>query len=551
MVALRWYQQEGVDAAIESINRGGENHPIVVIPTAGGKSYTLCEIINRYLTQHFTEKVLILSHVAEILEQNYESILDYFQEAEGFVGLYSASLGIKEVNKITVAGIQSVYRKPELFEDYTLVIIDECHLINTKDQGMYRDFLSTLNANYIGLTATPFRLGHGYLHKGEDALFTEICYDLSSVDNFNRLVKEGWLAKLVSKRTLTQVDLEGVRTRAGDFHEGDLADKFDNADVNEAIVQEIIKFGKNFKKWLIFAINIEHAEHIGKTLTKYGIPTAVVHSKMEEHRGDIVEGFRKGKYRAVVNVNVLTTGFNVTDIDLIAMLRPTKSPVLHVQSIGRGLRPHPGKECCLVLDFAGNTERLGPINNVEVKQKGDKKGDGEVRLKVCDNCFVYVHPATRTCDNCGYEFPFNVQKDLQQTASSADIVDTGVKEKWVAVKEIRYSIHQKTGQPNSLRVSYQCGLNTFSEWICLQHKGYAKHKAKHWVKRRLSDLCEFPETVDELFKIAKNGFLREPSQILVDSSTRYSSIKKYNFEPELSSEKQGSSEMDDSKQLAF
>ena len=149
---------------------------------------------------------------------------------------------------------------------------------------------------------------------------------------------------------------------------------FDREEITKAIVKEIMNVGKNFNKALIFAIDIDHAEHIAEVLLQSGETAYVVHSKMgDKNRDNVVKMFKDGRIRYLVNVNILTTGFDAPDIDLICLLRPTKSPVLHVQSIGRGLRVHPSKTYTMVLDFAGNTERLGPINNITIRKKRESK----------------------------------------------------------------------------------------------------------------------------------------------------------------------------------
>ena len=541
MIKLRWYQSEAAEALFNAVDGNLDTHPIAVIPTAGGKSFTLCEFINLYLSKHPSDRILVLSHVAEILEQDHASLVTYFPGVD--IGLYSAGLKSKTIEKITVAGIQSVHNKPELFSDVDIVIVDECHLVPIKGDTMYRSFLGNLHANYVGLTATHFRLGHGYLHKGEGALFNKIAYDLSAPHKFNKLVHEGYLSKLVTKNTLQkwEADEQGMRTTAGDFNSKDMSMAFDRDTITKAAVEEIIKFGKNYKCWLIFAINIEHAENIAETLTNAGIKTACVHSKMLEDRKQVIQDIKDGKYRATVNVDVLTTGFDVPGIDLIAMLRPTKSPVIHVQTIGRGLRVvhAPGfpdsdegrrdaieagpKQHCLVLDFAGNTERLGPINDVYIRQKGETKGTGEAPIKECPECLVLMHPSIMECDNCGHEF---VRKEkIEMKASTAEIVLIE-REKWLDVKEVVYSIHQKPGKQSSLRVQYKTGLSGFSEWICYEHPNYAGHRARNWVDfRYLSnpkprDLQELYTNVDKLMK---------PTQILVDTSGKFATIKDYRF----------------------
>jgi DNA repair protein RadD len=537
----RWYQIEAVEKTTALMDGNPSAHPLIVMPTGSGKSHTMCMFVDAHLTKKPADNILILSHVAEILEQDHEALSDFFDID---IGLYSAGLGERDIKKITVASIQTVYNNPEKFKHFNIVIIDECHRIPINNNSMYRKFLSELNAVYIGLTATNFRLGHGYIHEGEGALFTDIAYDLSEYEAFNRLVDEGFLSKLITKKTIEQLNTDGLKKTGGDFNVKAMVDRFDRSEITNSAVSEIIKFGKNFKRWLIFTIDIDHAEHVADELCRNGISTACIHSKMGEDRKQVIKDAKDGKYRAVVNVDILTTGYDDPNIDLIVLLRPTESPSLHIQMIGRGLRVvyAPGfdldtiegrlnaikasnKQACLVLDFAGNTERLGPINDVKVKQKGKSQG-GEPITKECPGCGVIHHPSVRTCDICGHEFVF--KEKISTSATTADVVknSSNIKQ-WVDVAGVSYSIHQKAGSPSSLRVTYNVGFVSFSEWICYDHDGFAGRKARHWVKWRWIGVAGMPDDLSGLYK--NTDLLMKPKQILVNNSGKFPSIDDYSF----------------------
>ncbi len=552
---MRWYQSGAVDASIEYITSGKKGHPIVVIPTGGGKTIIICGFCDEYLSRDIKSNILVLSHVRSILGQNYAALSKYF---EGFdVGLYSAGLESRTIKKITVAGIQSVYKQPELFVDFNVIIIDECHLVTMDESGMYRKFFKGLNdlksnrgyeqvhIPYLGLTATHFRLGHGYIHQGEGALFTDIVYDMSSRDNYNRLVAEGYLSKLIVKATDTEMNVEGIRTTAGDFNLQDLSDSFDREEITDKIVLEIIKYGKNYNKWLIFAIDIDHCEHIARTFNANGIKAVAIHSKMEDDYDQTIKFFNDGYYRVAVSVDMLSTGFDVPSIDLIAHLRPTKSPIFHVQSNGRGARvvyadgydistidgrldaiANGPKKHCLVLDFAGNAERLGPINDVQIRMKGDKKGPGGPITKRCPVCACVYHPSVKICDACGYEFQFKT--NLHVTASTAQVVKESIVG-WVFVDSVTYRRHQgKEDKPDSMLVQYQCGYSVFKEWICYEHVGYPKHKADHWVRFRLPNDAPMPTDLEQLLEWSE--WLNKPMKIKVDATERYPRILDAEFE---------------------
>ena len=215
---------------------------------------------------------------------------------------------------------------------------------------------------------------------------------------------------------------------------------------------------------------------------------------------------------------MLTTGFNAPGVELIAMLRPTKSAGLYVQIVGRGCRLATGKENCLVLDFAGNIARHGPIDAVKPKTpKGD--GDGDAPTKVCPDCSSIVHAAVRECPDCGHHFPAPEIK-IEAKASRLDVLSGGPPE-WVPVTGVRYARHEKPGKPPSLRVDYQSGMVSHSEWVCLEHPGYPRQKAATWWANRAAGL-PLPRHVDEALAVV--GRLKRPAQIAVRASGRFTEI---------------------------
>lgn len=499
-------------------NNSGK-HPLVALPTGSGKTVVLADIILKAIERWPQTHVLILSHVKEILEQDYDSIK--FHTGMD-VGLFSAGLNKRERKQVTVAGIQSVYRRAHLFKDFKFIIIDECHLIPPGKDSMYRKFFEGLhNPRYFGLTATPFRLGTGYIYGEDESIFDDLIVDYTSKQKFNQLIKDGYLCNLKTNATEMELDVDGVRTVGGDFDNKGLSIKIDKDSITKMAIKEIIKKGQNYKKWLIFAIDIEHAENIAEELANNGIPTMVVHSKMEFDRSVVLDAYRSGMFRAIVNVNVLTTGFDDPEIDLIALLRPTKSPVIHIQTIGRGLRIADGKDHCLILDFAGNTERLGPINDIVPHRKAKSKGGGEPITKRCPACDTIHHPSVKICEFCGHKFQFKTL--LKGTAGQVDVIKD--KESvWLTVSDVRYQLYKKTNSPSMVKVTYQCGLREYHEYVCIEHKGYAGYVALNWCKfRGLENIKTALGVVHNSEQLAK------PKRIHIDKSGKYPRVKDYSF----------------------
>lgn len=512
---FRYYQEECIDAVFDfydTVPIGEGDNPLVVLPTGAGKTPTILGIIDKILSEYPGENILIISHVSEILKQNKEALEEYFEGVP--IGLYSAGLGERTINKITVAGIQSIHRKTDLFQKFGIIIIDEAHLIPEKKSSMYQTFLSKFDFQpfVIGLTATPYRLGQGLLTEGDNALFSEVLVDYSSFEKFNELVDEGYLSQVFSPTPDLEFDVTGIKITAGDFNEAELSNAFDREEITNRAVDEIIKFGKKFKTWLIFAIDIQHAEHVVSELNKKGIEACCIHSKLPPGEKDrLLNDYKDGKYRAAVNVNMLTTGINIPYIDFIVGLRPTQSPVFHAQSIGRGLRvvyadgydldtkegrlaaiKASRKPYCLFLDFAGNTKRIGPINDVKIpNRKG--KGKGDPITKTCPNqkCKLICHPSVKVCPACGEVFPIK-EKIQAQADHNTEIVrktqeNSAPKILEVKVHSITYTHHHKTGKPTSLKVTYKTQLGQqFHDWVTIDHSGWARERALNWVRQRMN-----------------------------------------------------------------
>ena len=521
----RGYQLETVEAWYPDILEEG-THPLVALPTGSGKSVILGILIQRYLKEFPDNQVLVLSHTQEIVAQDHEAMQEFFPNEH--IGIYSAGLGSKDIEQITIGGIQSVIRAKDKFKWVNLVVVDEAQSVNHKNAGNYRKlFKSMVGATFAGMSATVFRSGHGYLHEGTGTLFNKLSHDLTSTFEFNKLVKAGYLCDLISVAPKTQLDSSGVKKSAGDYNIKDLANAHDKNEVTSAAVEDALYYGKHYSKWLCFAIDVAHCEHVAAELNRNGISARVLHSRMDADREHTILDFKAGKFKALVSVGMVTTGFDVLDIDLILLLRPTMSAVLHVQMVGRGLRVHPSKKHCLVLDYAGNTARLGPINNVTIPKKKGEKGGGEAPTKTCPVCNTITYTMAKHCDSCGHEFVFESKLTTQSDGTDIIARDTAkeTNAKWLNVTRMTYRLHQKQGAPDSVLVTYFCGLTTVKEWVCPSNVGYAGYKAKHWLEYRNYN---GPLVTNLVLKNCSK--LRQPTQILVDFAPKYPNILNSRFE---------------------
>ena len=474
-IMLRDYQQRAIDQLYAWFSANPTGNPCLVLPTGSGKSHIVAALCKNALQEWPETTILMLTHVKELIVQNAEKMRLHWPGAP--LGIYSAGIGKRQLGEpITFAGIQSVRTKASLLGHIDLVIIDECHLVSHKEEGGYRSLLNDLqainpNLRVVGLTATPYRLGHGLI-TDKPALFDALIEPVS----IEELVHKKYLATLRSKLTSERLDVSGVHKRGGEYIDSELQAAVDNADKNVAVVREVIKLAGDRRAWLFFCAGVKHAQHVCQELINQGVSAACVTgdtSKAERDR--ILTEFKAGRIRALTNANVLTTGFDYPDIDLIAMLRPTMSASLYVQMAGRGMRPKSHTDHCLVLDFAGVVEMHGPITNVQPsKKKGD--GEGEAPVKVCDVCHEIVHISAHTCPNCGTPFPPAPEKKL--VLRHDDIM--GLEGIDMPVSEWHWRKHVSRASGNEMiALTYYGGLTDppITEYLPVLNQGYAGNKA--------------------------------------------------------------------------
>lgn len=530
MYNLRYYQEDAVNAIHRYFTLGNEGNPILALPTGTGKSIVIAEFIRRTLCTWPNQRIIMLTHVKELISQNAEKLISIWPNAP--IGVYSAGLNSRDmIMPIVFGGVQSVskaierelqidnYLPPSMrhFGHRDLVIIDECHLVSDKDDTQYRYVIEQLKKinpylKVIGLSATPYRLKHGMLTE-EGNIFTDIAYDITGVDSFNRLIAEGYLTPLYPRPTNTVLDLSKVGMLGGEYNAKQMEAAIDTDEITYSAVKEMIEFGHDRNCWLVFTAGVKNAEHVSSMLNSFGIEAAATHSKITAKQNDeIIAAYKHGEIRALVNANKLTTGFDHPPIDLIGMLRATMSPGLWVQMLGRGTRPSPdtGKTDCLVLDFAGNTKRLGPINDPVKPRKPGKGEPGDAPVKICKVCGTYNHGSARNCICCDNEFTF--ENKLFKTASTEQLIasDLPIIE-YFNVDKVIYNLHEKKDKPPSIRVIYFCGLRRFDEWVCLEHTGLPSKRARDWWRQRHTE--EPPVfTWQALQKVSE---LRSPKMIKV------------------------------------
>ena len=380
---LRPYQKEASDAAVRFFSVKSKNHAIEVLPTGSGKSLIIADIAHR-----LDGETIVLQPSKEILEQNYRKLCSY---GVTDCSIYSASLRRKEISRITFATIGSVANSMEEFKQFRNVIIDECHYVNPKG-GQYIDFIKATERKVLGLTATPYRLASTsqpvkdekgkvqldlfgdpvmergailrFLTRTNPKIFKDVLYHCQIRD----LLQQGFLASLnyydVTPKYFLQQNLKRNSTGM-DFDNDGVEQAFEYVNMYSylvSIVRRLQAAGR--KSILVFAHSLAEA-----TSLQHAVPycECVTGTTPMHQREDMLERFKSGRTQVMVNVGVLTTGFDYPELETIVLGRPTMSLALYYQMVGRAIRPCVGKNAWIV-DLCGNYQRFGKVENLWMDQ---------------------------------------------------------------------------------------------------------------------------------------------------------------------------------------
>ncbi|WP_158146499.1 DEAD/DEAH box helicase [Vibrio fluvialis] len=392
MYTLRPYQADSVKAVIHYF-RQHSTPAVIVLPTGAGKSLVIAE-----LARLAKGRVLVLAHVKELVEQNHAKYEGY-----GLKGaIFSAGLGRKETDQqVVFASVQSVVRNLDAFKNqFSLLVIDECHRVPDDKSSSYQKVITHLlelnpGMKVLGLTATPYRLGMGWIYQyhtrglvrsEEPRLFRDCIFELP----IRYLLDEGFLtpARLIDAPVLSYDFSQLKPANTGRYKESEMDLVIEQSKrATPQIVQQIIQLAADKQGVMVFAATVRHAQEILGLLPQ-GESDIVIGDTPPPERDAIIQRFKQRDLKFLVNVSVLTTGFDAPHVDLIAILRPTESVSLYQQIVGRGLRLSPGKTECLVLDYAGNTYDLYQ------PEVGDPKPDSDSEI------------ITIPCPACGFNNNF-------------------------------------------------------------------------------------------------------------------------------------------------
>ncbi len=532
MFTRRWYQQEAIDAVYDYFSRGNTGNPLVLMPTGTGKSVVIGGLASEIIKTWPSQRLLMMTDSKHLIEQNAEKLRAIMPGVP--LGIFSAGLKKKQaVAPIVYGGIQSICNHVRDIGHRDLCLVDEAQMVDDDPKSRYGETFKQLWAinplmKIIGFTATGWRTRQGLLTNiNPDTnyrIFTDVAYDLTTTENFVRLIAENFLVPPISKPADTQIDVKGVKIAAnGDFVISDLKRVTDVKELTLRALRELIAHSFDRNCGMIFAVDIEHAEHINEMLIEaFGQTSVVIHSEREVAANDAdYRAWKEGRVKWAVSMGQLTKGVDNPRVDIIGMLRTTLSSQLWVQMIGRGMRPYFGKRNCLVLDFTQNTRTLGPVNDPYIPKGRGEKRTGEAPVKICrpenGGCGCYNHASARFCDMCGMEFVF--ENKFKQEAGTEEILTGGQPiVEYFDVDYVIYTKHEKRVKNTvslSLRTTYFCrGGARFDEWKVF-NEGKGKKYSIDWLRQRLEMTPEMESTVTIDNVLSVRDRLRNPKRIRV------------------------------------
>ena len=365
MYELRDYQKQAVSKGIEYLLGNSKKNAVIVAPTGSGKSLIIANI-----AKSLNGQTIVFQPSKELLEQNYGKYISYGESAE----IYSASMNQKTIGQVTFATIGSVVNKPELFNEFQYCIVDECHLVKPDSSSMYKRFFAKLNLKVLGLTATPIRMKRYNFPEPHaklcmlDRMRPKFFHEYIHITQIQELANRDYFAKLEYYQFNFDNSMLEVNSTGGDFTDKSIEIALTANSTLDKIDDWYNNNHQTVNHVLIFVESIGSAHRLQRLLGKNvcGLVKATMNKKEREV---ILNDFKSGKLKAVVNVGILTTGFDFPELDCIVMARPTMSLGLYYQIIGRCVRPHQTKKLSYVFDFVGNYEKFGKIEDLVIEKK--------------------------------------------------------------------------------------------------------------------------------------------------------------------------------------
>jgi DNA repair protein RadD len=386
---LRPYQSDLVRKINDEL-RYFSKAPLVVLPTGGGKTFIAAQVTLDHVSEG--KSVWFIAHRQELIAQASKAFSTFGIRH----GILKAGTPADVSQRVQIASVQTLVRRlDDGYPPPDLIITDECHHATAKSYT--RIFAAYPNASLLGVTATPCRMNGAGLGDVFDSII------LGPTNQW--LTDNGFLSPARYYAPPQKADISKVHTRAGDYVTSELEEIMDDGEITGDAVSHYRRLCAGVPM-LVFCVSVAHAHHVAEEYRAAGYRAAAVDGKLsDEDRADRIQGLGTGKYQVITSCDLIGEGLDVPVVSAVQLLRPTQSPALHLQQIGRGLRPAAGKDYLVVLDHVNNVAKHGFASTErEWTLEGKKKSDALPAVRTCASCYS-VHRTAKTCPYCGFEYP--------------------------------------------------------------------------------------------------------------------------------------------------
>ena len=538
---LRQYQINAINKIYTALSLK-QNVLLKAIMGAGKTVISVC-LCQEILKKNPDIKILILAHKQELIQQFEKAFYKFTKIPNNKIGICCSGFKKNNIKKqITIATIQTFINYSKKYIGAGFIIVDECHKINMTEETQYKKVINNLRgkrdkSRLLGITATDFRLDTGFIggdlcKPGTINLFDKPDYIIGYAD----LLAENYLVPLkgiVARHDMLAEDLE-TANRHGDFVLGDIGDIMGRERHIKTTIDAIHQYCSDYKKICVFCCTIEHAEKVWSLIREEAV---LIHSQLSQiERANNIRSWMSGRKRIAVSINILVEGFDLPELDCLVFARPTLSPALFLQAVGRVLRIADGKNHGLLVDLTDNTERFGnDLDNIKItvpKAVQDKIDAENSFKKSCPKCQADCHIALKICMKCGYEWPEQKYNEAIALPDMKEVDFTPDPPKWYDVDAMRIVQHYNKKRETMLgRLIFEYGdffkTKTVSVFFCFPdyYSGYAVEMSKKRWQEFSND--PFPEDVEQFLE--KEIFM--PVKILLDENKKYPEIIDYEWTP--------------------
>lgn len=527
MIILRDYQLEAVTRLWAELYV--RDTALCVLPTGGGKTEIMIELLRKSLEAKPDVKIVVLLNRLTLVDQTHKRFSRALNSQN--IGIYCGSRDSKSTsNSITIASIQSIY-DIEL-DKVHLIVLDEAHNVD-ENEGRYFEFLTKLKAKndklkVVAFTATPFR-ATGKIY-GDGKMFPDITYRKFLTE----MIDAGYLVKPSMKRGEHQFDTSKLRIQMGEYRQDDVARLTEDEDVASLQVSDALSRMSDRRKIVWACSTIKHCEMVSRLLNEMGEQAKFLHSKQKPHERMVAQyDFESGDIRHLVFVSIVSEGYDYPPIDCVVLMRPMRSPVLYVQTVGRGLRIAEGKRNLLVLDYGRVVETIGPLDDPVIvdPSKKTKKGVIEIQMKFCPQCFEYVAKILQFCPMCQHMFYEKEVTAIQKLNSQADELSTllaGVtksNQREHGIIAVTLHPYKSKGGNDCLLIVYHTDhfyRRTINEYFVWENEVGYKRAQRRLIELNVDIKATLTEQSGQVVK-------KTPESIVVEDQGRFVTVKELKF----------------------